>query len=59
MNMKWLLKILGAVARPLGISSPEDTRRPTLLKAEKKPSFQEEAGRTSEAAPPKNPASMQ
>lgn len=24
--MKWLLKILGALARPLGISSPDDLR---------------------------------
>ena len=57
--MNWLLKILGAVARPLGISSPEDTGRSTLLKAEKNPSLQAEAGRASEVAPPKNPASMQ
>ena len=57
--MKWLLKILGAVARPLGISSPEDTRRRTLSKAENKPSVQAGAKRPSETAPPKNSAPKQ
>ena len=34
--MNWLLKVLGALARPLGISSPEDLRsRPGSSKVNK------------------------
>lgn len=56
--MKWLLKILGALSRPLGISSPEDTRGRSGSKVDKKPPLQVGAGRASKTEPPKNPASM-
>jgi hypothetical protein len=57
--MKSLLKILRALSRPLGISSPEDIRGSASSKAHNKPSLKVTVGgRPSKADPPKNPASM-
>ncbi len=35
--MNWLLKVLGTLARPLGISSPEDLRSRPGSRKENKP----------------------
>lgn len=55
--MKWLLKILSALARPLGISSPDDLRARAASKDDK--TFALAPGRTSDPQPPKNPTSPQ
>lgn len=53
--MKWLLKLLSALARPLGISSPEDLRGRAGPMAGKKPALRAEGDRTSGTKPPKSP----
>ena len=54
--MKWLGKILSALARPLGISSPEDIRnRPSPKTGRKQPVRVVPVTRPLESEAPKNP----
>jgi hypothetical protein len=55
--MNWFTKALGALARPLGISSPEDTRGRPGLRGNDKAPLQVVADRTPKSEPPKDPAS--
>jgi hypothetical protein len=53
--MKWLLKVLSALARPLGISSPDDLRSHASPRTGKESSLRPAPGGTSEPHSPNNP----
>jgi hypothetical protein len=57
--MSWLRKALGALARPLGISSPEDIRSHASVKTTDMPPLRVVVGQTPKPEPPKNPTSTQ
>lgn len=57
--MNWLRKALGSLARPLGISSPEDIHGRAGLKVNDKLLLQVVPGRAPKAEPPKDPTSIE